>query len=372
MIKNRFKRHPKITLILFSMLLLLGLDIILTRGLIFYFGKNFSNKKEIVQKHEVYHHTFKPLKKAKVWGKSLFTNSLGFKDKENREINLKKSKYRVLFMGDSFTEGIYLKYEDTFVGMVDSALGNKSIEILNGGRSGYSPIIYYTKTKYLLEINKLEFDEMILFLDLSDFENEVRHYELSIDQRVISRNKSNKNLGKDIDQFFTIKNLKKGIRKNTTVTFHISNFIKDMIKYEPKKTILTKLNTNSNWDRYSKKELSEENIEFYKGLSHMKTYMNLLVELLKQHNICITIAVYPWPAQIYGKQYEEWTDFWNDWANENNVNYLDYFPDFINLKDSLTVNEILKKYYIPNDFHFNRAGNKMLSIKVLDQLKQKL
>lgn len=41
MIENRFNRHPKITLILFSILLLLSLDIILTRGVTFYLGKNY-------------------------------------------------------------------------------------------------------------------------------------------------------------------------------------------------------------------------------------------------------------------------------------------------------------------------------------------
>ena len=33
---------------------------------------------------------------------------------------------------------------------------------------------------------------------------------------------------------------------------------------------------------------------------------------------------------------------------------------------------ITKQGKIYNDFHFNRAGNKILSIKILDQLKQKL
>ena len=42
----------------------------------------------------------------------IFTNNLGFKDKSNREIEFKK---KILFIGDSFTEGVGIKYEDTFL-----------------------------------------------------------------------------------------------------------------------------------------------------------------------------------------------------------------------------------------------------------------
>ena len=67
----------------------------------------------------IFHHTFSPnvniIEDNGYWGKSKFvTNSLGFKDKINRQISLKlKNEYkkRVIFIGDSFTEGVL---EDKF------------------------------------------------------------------------------------------------------------------------------------------------------------------------------------------------------------------------------------------------------------------
>ena len=41
---------------------------------------------------------------------SINTNSLGFKDKTNRQIPLKIDKKRLIFIGDSFTEGFCLRY----------------------------------------------------------------------------------------------------------------------------------------------------------------------------------------------------------------------------------------------------------------------
>ena len=53
---------------------------------------------------------------------SISTNSLGFKDKTNRQISLKTDKKRLVFIGDSFTEGLGLIYEKTFVGLIDETL----------------------------------------------------------------------------------------------------------------------------------------------------------------------------------------------------------------------------------------------------------
>ena len=59
--------------------------------------------------HYYYHHDFVPNKEAlEYWGKDyiVHTNSLGFKDKSIRNVPLAVDKRRIVFMGDSFTEGI--------------------------------------------------------------------------------------------------------------------------------------------------------------------------------------------------------------------------------------------------------------------------
>ena len=52
---------------------------------------------------------------------------------------------------------------------------------------GYEPIIYWRKIKYLLEDVKLKFDEVIVYIDISDAYDETQWYDLSDDMKVISR-----------------------------------------------------------------------------------------------------------------------------------------------------------------------------------------
>jgi len=70
---------------------------------------HMKHRKKFRVKHPVYHHGFVPnVSVMDRWGDSWYpikTNSLGFKDAVNREVSLKSDAYRLLFIGDSFTEG---------------------------------------------------------------------------------------------------------------------------------------------------------------------------------------------------------------------------------------------------------------------------
>ena len=165
-----FERYPKITIFIFCILTIVFLDMVFTYAYknLFIIKKN--PVKNIVSKHDVYHHTFKESMTAidNGWPEySIYTNSLGFKDASTREIDLKSTNHRILFIGDSFTEGVLLNYEDTFVGIIDSSFIDKQIEVLNAGRSSYSPIIYWLKIKHLIEVVRLMFDEVVVYIDIA-------------------------------------------------------------------------------------------------------------------------------------------------------------------------------------------------------------
>ena len=65
-----------------------------------------------------------------LWGKEYYkisTNSLGFRDKNNRKIPLKNDIYRIILMGDSFTESVGVNWENSFPGILSENLNfNKS------------------------------------------------------------------------------------------------------------------------------------------------------------------------------------------------------------------------------------------------------
>ena len=73
-----------------------------------------------------YHHGRKPYADFEYrFGKyvsSYFTNSLGFRDASAREVPLKTDAKRILFIGDSITDGVGFPYEKTFVGLIGKEL----------------------------------------------------------------------------------------------------------------------------------------------------------------------------------------------------------------------------------------------------------
>ena len=99
--------------------------------------------------HKVFHHHLLP-NKSTAQGDDIhpsikiYTNSLGFKD---FAIDL-KNKNRIIFIGDSFTEGVLLEFKFTVSGLAYNYFANKGIKVLNAGVLSYSPIIYYNKIKF--------------------------------------------------------------------------------------------------------------------------------------------------------------------------------------------------------------------------------
>ncbi len=72
------------------------------------------------------------------------TNSLRFKDASVRDSPLSTPNRRILLLGDSFTEGLGLPFEQTFAGLLYEAGRTlpQPIETLNAGVTSYSPTLY--------------------------------------------------------------------------------------------------------------------------------------------------------------------------------------------------------------------------------------
>ena len=313
-------------------------------------------------KHNYYHHDFKKNETAKErWGKlqnTLKTNSLGFKDEDNFYINKSLTSRRVLFIGDSFTEGVGLDYSDTFVGIINKNLKKQKIETLNAARSSYSPIIYWRKTKYLLENEKLQFTDLVVFIDISDAEDEAKYYFLNEKDQVIDKKIDSKNYKKE--SF----NLGKFIFINFKMTHNFKNIIFN-ISQNPWSKILS---DSYERDKWTIKKSAYENYG-RDGNKLMKKYMDKLYNLTKKHNITLTIAVYPWPTQIWNNDLESiHVKIWKKWAEEKRITFFNFFPDFINT-NSDNKTEVLKKYFIPGDIHFNKKGNELIADSFLKKFK---
>ncbi len=111
----------------------------------------------------------------RLWGKSsypMFTNNLGFRDDRVRDVPLTDEKPRVLILGDSHAEGM-TAWEDTFVGRI--AANFPEYDFLNGSMGAYSPSNYLNTARIVFE-KGIEIDDVIVFIDISDAQDEAALY----------------------------------------------------------------------------------------------------------------------------------------------------------------------------------------------------
>tara|TARA_B100000315_G_scaffold236596_1_gene252585 strand:+ start:261 stop:1475 length:1215 start_codon:yes stop_codon:yes gene_type:complete len=385
--KTIFERNPKITILSVITISALILDVVLTNIFSLYTAVKYDRPNILTSppvlgvKHEIYHHdlmknglteqNFKDLHGEKV---QLHTNSLGFKDKSSRTVSLlptRDIKKRIVFIGDSFTNGFALEYEDTFVGIIDKELNKRSIEVLNAGVASYSPIIYWRKIKYLIEDVGLRFDEVVVYIDISDAQDEASYYELSDDgnERVVYR-KGQKRYGRQSrrDYFRTL------LFKNSTFMYHTLNLLHDSLYLSQKEKLIEqqmKVETGK-WHTFISPDYTRDkwtvdkniyNAYGKNGIELMVERMNRLLNLLRDNSIDLTIAVYPWVSQVWFEDLSSMqVDIWERWAKDNNVRFINHFPDFVKIGSSKSHKlETLQKFYFPHDVHFNREGNRALA-----------
>ncbi len=369
--KNVFERNPIAVMLSFSLFLIFIVD--------FMAGQWFLKKteqqlkaKEFRISHKYYHHDLMPNKQNQdIWGGlpyNVFTNSLGFKDAAVREIPLKIAKRRILLLGDSFTEGVGLPFEKTFAGMITIALKD-SIDVLNAGCVSYSPKLYYLKTKYLLE-KQLRFDELFVFIDISDIQDE------TVYESFISRNEIALNIPiqkKDINITKNYNTLHGGFPLSINQEKLVENFNENSFLFHYAYNYKA-ANSVTEEDLYYKERPNWTlNDTIYKkwgikGVALAQENMKKLADLCQQNSIKLTIAVYPWPEQIKAKDLDsKQVKIWQQFTSENKIAFINFFPNYINAESS-NYQPFYDKYFIKGDVHWNEAGNKIVADSLINYI----
>lgn len=359
---NFFERNRYSTILIVVLLFVVIADVLVANIYKKINGFSFWEYPYVVERNhrinsDVYNHGFAPNRSTK---KCLFmenqydiyTNSMGFKDKRTRNVSLIPKKHRLVFIGDSFTEGIGFNYEDTFVGLIDEKLSEEGVEVLNAGVSLYSPVIYFKKVESLLE-KGFVFDELVVYIDISDIQNEAEVYVLNKKGRIRFRYKEAeawKGSSGSIERFL----------KNNTILV---------------KALVCKI-YNYDFERHRKGiyEISAWTFdqEVYnkfgrKGLHKAGLYMGKLHALLNNKGIKLTVAVYPWPPQISQNDLDSLqVRFWQDWCKKREVDFINYFPVFIKSGNKSEINETINKYFIRKDVHWNKEGHRKVAEIFLD------
>jgi hypothetical protein len=364
-----FKRHRILSLVLINIVLLVLLDTSVSfffpqltyEGLTFgAYQRELTVHRGIRTRSEYFNHGLRPNKAIETtWGHnsySLMTNSLGFKDREIRQVPRSTDSRRLLFMGDSVTEGLGFDYDDTFSGIVGSFVANEGVEVLNASVSSYSPVIYYAKTKHLLERVGLEFDEIFVFLDISDIQDSVM-YTLSPGGQVV---KDDMRFSIIASRMIPHEKKRLGMYRVKTTNFlsrsvTLSNLFRFVsLDYQPTS------GPRGMWTYY------EPYYDLYgkAGLASARHYMDELLNLAREHEIRLTIAVYPWPEQIS----EDTVDslqvrFWSEWAAESQVEMINLFPAFMT---DYSAEESIARHYVPGDIHLSASGHRLVADSIIE------
>ncbi len=303
--------------------------------------------------HNCFHHSLLPNKDCQdVWFDipyRMSTNSIGFKGKSGEKVAPKINKKRILFLGDSFTEGIGLRYEETFTGLLAARF--PEIEILNAGVASYSPKLYWLKTKYLIEIEKLRIDKLVVMLDMSDIQDEVIYetylpalpdaFNPSLDSK--KRNPAYVFLANHsilCNRIFRLKEANK-LETGDIGTAAKTNGYNNLNDFWELRDDWTQ--DSLAWEQWGKKgvELASQNL-------------GQLINYCRQYGIELSLVIYPWKNQIKRKETNSaHVRIWQAFAQKHRINFIDLFPAFF----KQSPDTFCEVHYIFGDVHWNKNGH---------------
>lgn len=328
--------------------------------------------------HPYYHHGWAANYAGfETWGPlhpAIYTNSLGFKDGQVRDVPATPDAgRRIILIGDSFTEGVGLKFEDTFAGRLYQSGQDRRerTEFLNAGAVSYSPIIYYKKIKYLLDAG-LRFDEVVVFSDISDVQDEATTY-FCIDDSPVYQGHCNRPSAPTAPPSLGIDGIGRLPRRSQlkdffVTTAHLVRLLKTTIDTPSRQTFLTADYQRAAWTipgfavgrRY-------DPLGIEGGIERSRANMQALADLLRSRGISLSIAVYPWPLQLTQDDRDNrQVQIWRDFCAKNCKTFINLFPAMFAVKDAR--NDWLEHLFIPGDVHYGAEGNEIIYRVVAEHL----
>ncbi|MEW5850735.1 MAG: SGNH/GDSL hydrolase family protein [Myxococcota bacterium] len=335
------ERHPVLGMVLATLLTLLVFDLMLG---------TYTVGNLVAVPDQDYHHGLAPnVETEHQWGPLTYwltTNSLGFKDSRAREVPLTTDRWRVVFIGDSFTEGVGYPFEQTFVGRVASRLDDTKVEVLNAAVSSYSPRLMKLKVRKLVEQVGLRFQELVVFLDVSDPQDEII-YESWVPGNAAP-------WSQDAVRWMARHSLsfRRLVPMPATGTLHRRGTASDGSVVEWK-TLDEFERERAMWT--SRPDLIDRWAR--RGLELGARHMDELLALCRAHNIRVSMAVYPWPQQVVKGEVEPLQRrFWEEFAAARGVPLVEYFSTV-----AVEGWERARRYYVDGDLHLNDVGHELFA-----------
>jgi hypothetical protein len=265
-----------------------------------------------VQPDSVLNHKFIPNAKGRYKTSEYDTqyeiNSLGLRDKEY-SIEKPAGTIRLLMVGDSFTEGDGVESHQTFSKILEQRLNSEGrrekYEVINAGCASYSPLpeYLYLKTAGL----HLHPDIVVLNLDLSDVHDDIHYTKLARFDSAdvpfgIDPYPELKAGGWFLEKLVAVKDfLKNNARLYNFIRLRISRYLESIQRVENETGEIE-------FDKYG---MLRENYNS-KDRTWFLTYKYVLLirDMLRERNVPLIVAVYPYGLQVSPREYNSGRQFW--------------------------------------------------------------
>ncbi|MBF0472863.1 MAG: SGNH/GDSL hydrolase family protein [Nitrospirae bacterium] len=352
------------------------------------------------------HHCYRPyVDLQRAWGSGrrfhFMTNSLGWRDKvPNRLVEKEnKTQKRIVFLGDSMTEGMGYEQEKTQSGVVESLLLKEGldVEVLNGGTASFSPLLEYTRLRQFLN-NGYKTDIVVVLPDFADFNDEVQYRSFfkfdetgepiklnhfmyspvvrfflnnSALARIVKRDGYNK--FKDwYKEYFAKDNIKKSseLRMQETKGLPVSK-PKDQLAIVKVKDVLAASPTQNTYVRLNYwKDQPSLNGWIKEITPFMLSNMDRIKALCDKNGIELIVVIYPWPCHFTAPANEPGIDTYENtfvsYCKDRNIKYIDLIPVFKNSYSNY--GPTWQDLFIIGDMHFNENGHKLAGTTIANEL----
>ena len=336
---------------------------------------SFTHQNDLEKKYRVsnfvYHHSLIPgYEGMGLWGKieyKICTDIYGFKTRCGQNIQESKD-FDIAFIGDSFTEGIGLPFEDTFVGKIANAMPHT--KIANLGVSSYSPSIYLAKVNELLN-DGFKFKELVVYIDIGDMQDEALSYVYQDGNAYLMMAKVDEqtSVGRWLE-------LKRYAKHFFPLMYRALHYI--MLLFYPLEAKISESGityTHRDWDRSSWTYNSESPgyglIGVDGAVKKSVRIMTQLSDLTVKHGIKLSVGVYPWPGQLlYDGRDSRQVEVWREFCEKRCTHFYNSFPSFFEKVNKYGAPGAIDRYFIKGDPHHNSSGTDIVSTDFLTEYRK--
>jgi lysophospholipase L1-like esterase len=342
MMRKNFFRRPRVVVALAFVVLFFACDF----GLAYLFLDDIPYTPNLY-----YHHALKPnLSSEARWGAARYpmtTDSLGMRIADRGAAPAGNAKYRILFLGDSFTEGIGVPYEQTFVALIRKRIrqADSGIEVFNGGVASHSPLLYLLHMKDLIERHGAHFNEVVVFVDVSDVEDEISYEHFQPGRFTLNY------AVRCVKEYADRYSLLGHVLLNNVALQPVLDELRSFVRSASAAEVSTR-------EYYAMRDAWIDNDDIYRawgarGVALCRKNLKRLADYAKSKGMAVSFAIYPWPRfarhpDNRGRQVFE------AMAAEEHWTLVDLYPDFAALPDP-------ERLYIAGDVHWNAAGHRFVA-----------